>query len=462
MSRCKLPAGPALTAVTPLGAVALCSNLYATAKLPCLMTETALFPVEFLLSDTGQQALAELAADGPIQAAAELKAGALLRRRFTPEQTRALLTTAALRQQASERFEHAGSMLFTRAALEQSSAEVVARHRADRLTAYGARSIVDLCCSIGGDALALAQTMHVTAFELDPTRLRMAAHNVRVYGRELTIQCADVTQAELVDSDAVFFDPARRDAQGRRIGHVNHYLPPLATIDRWRSGHTSACVKISPAVDDRQLPADAEVEFVSCDGELKEAVLWYPPIGNGGRRATVLRGRSSTQVGVSGNDVVVEPVVAAWRAETFSLEADGRVPSLPVTEVGDFLYEPDPAVIRAHVVKELGTALAETSGLGQRVGQLDADIAYITAEKQQPTPFARCFQIVDHLPLHLKTLRSYLRERDVGNVVVKKRGSAVQPEQLRKQLKLRGKNTQTLVVTRHRGEQIVLVVEPTN
>jgi hypothetical protein len=67
--------------------------------------------------------------------------------------------------------------------------------------------------------------------------------------------------------------------------------------------------------------------------------------------------------------------------------------------------------------------------------------------------------VLDTLPFGLKRLRAYLRERDVGSLTIKKRGTAVVPEQLRRQLDLRGSQPATIVLTRVAGQQQVLLVE---
>jgi len=91
---------------------------------------------------------------------------------------------------------------------------------------------------------------------------------------------------------------------------------------------------------------------------------------------------------------------------------------------------------------------------------VDATIAYVTSDALTSTPFATAYRVVDTLPFGLKRLRTYLRERRVGRVTIKKRGTAVVPEQLRKQLDLRGDAEATLVLTRVAGHQQVLVVDP--
>jgi len=125
--------------------------------------------------------------------------------------------------------------------------------------------------------------------------------------------------------------------------------------------------------------------------------------------------------------------------------------------VGQFLFEPDGAIIRAGL---LDVAAAE---LGAH--QLDNTIAYLTGDHLPPSsdmiPLATAYRVLDVLPFNVKALKSYLRERGVGRVTIKKRGTSVTPEQLRSQLALRGDNEATLVVTRIAGRHSALVVEPT-
>ncbi len=92
--------------------------------------------------------------------------------------------------------------------------------------------------------------------------------------------------------------------------------------------------------------------------------------------------------------------------------------------------------------------------------QLDPDIAYLTAEEQQPTPFARAWAIEAWFPFGLKRLRYYLRERQVGLVTVKKRGSPLQPEALINDLRLSGDQERVVFLTHLRGAPVVLIGRP--
>ena len=120
--------------------------------------------------------------------------------------------------------------------------------------------------------------------------------------------------------------------------------------------------------------------------------------------------------------------------------------------LGGYLYEPDGAVIRAGLV---GETAAQVHGR-----LLDATIAYVTSDALTPVPTATAYRVLDSMPFGLKRLRTYLRGRDVGTLTIKKRGTAVVPEQLRRQLDLRGSTKATIILTRVAGSQQVLVVEP--
>lgn len=77
------------------------------------------------------------------------------------------------------------------------------------------------------------------------------------------------------------------------------------------------------------------------------------------------------------------------------------------------------------------------------------------------TTYATAYEVLDVLAFSVKRLRAVLRERAVGRVVVKKRGSAVDPDGLRRQLRLSGDGPElTVVLTRVGGAPTVLLARP--
>jgi SAM-dependent methyltransferase len=381
--------------------------------------------LRFLLSPAGQTLLAEAAALRSTEATllADLTH---LRKRYPAAQVAAALETVRLRGRAAAKFGRADRMYFTAPALEQASGEEIAAYRARRYQAVGAERVADLGCGVGGDSLALAAGAQVLGIDLDELRLAMAQANCSVYDRGDQFQplLADLRQWLPVGVGALFFDPGRRTDDGRRIYSVSHYRPPLETIQRWLPRLPHLAVKVSPGVDYAELPPGAEIEFISEKGAVKEAVLWFGDLRTGaGRRATLLPG---------GETLTDEPP-----------------PAIPVRSPGAFLYEPDGAVIRAHLVEQLADRLG--------AAKLDRDIAYLTADAPVVTPFARAYALEGHMPFNLKKLRAHLRARNVGRVVVKKRGSPLDPEELMRRLRLRGDEERVLFLTRVSGRPSVLV-----
>jgi hypothetical protein len=383
--------------------------------------------LHFLLSPAGERLLEEISGT-IITPQNHLQIASQLRRQVRPAYANALLEIALLRQLAVIKFSRAAQMFFTRPALEQSSSEIVTTYRARRFATGGFGHIADLGCSIGGDALALATQSSVVGVDWDPLRLAMAQENVRVYGPVDNFHPlqADLLELTPLPVQAAFFDPARRDVHGRRFFSVHDYQPPLSLIHRWLEEVPHIAVKISPGVDYAELPEQAEVEFISVKGEVKEGVLWFGGLHSGvTRRATLLPG---------GNTLTT---------------ASRNVEPIPITAPKTYLYEPDKAVIRAHLVETLAHQLGAT--------KIGPDIAYLTADSVKATPFARSFAIEAVFPFQLKRLRHYLRENKIGQVTVKKRGSPIEPDTLRRQLRLRGGKHRVVFLTQAKGEATVLI-----
>ncbi len=388
---------------------------------------------EQLLAPEGQALLARAAAQPDLRDETILRHLTALRREAAPDLATAVVETLLLRRRAAVKFERAVAMYFIREALEQASAEVVARYRARRFAGHPAVS--DLGCGIGGDTIALAGVVPtVMAVDRDPLRLAMARANVRAYGVEERVRLLDADLHETKPpAAAAFFDPARRTKDGRRVFSITGYEPPLSLVGTWLPVCPAVGVKISPGVDTRELAAlglDAEVEFISVAGELREAALWFGPLRDAAsdgrhaaRRATLLpEGHTLTDAGA---------------------------PPAAVMPPGRFLLEPDAAIYRAGLLAELAGMLS--------AWQIDRDIAYLSTDAAPHTPFARAWPVEDVLPFSVKGVRRRLRELRVGVVVVKKRGSPLDPQEFERMLRLDGPERRTVVLTRAAGRPVAII-----
>ena len=370
---------------------------------------TELDRYDALLTPEGQALLRELRGRD-VSGAEALRLGTELRTRYPAQLVVDALGQQELRYRAAAKFDRAADMFLTRAGWEQASAEVVARHRAPRFA--GASNLVELCCGIGGDLVALAADRTVLAVDLDPVHLWMARRNAEVYGvgANVTTLLSDVRDAPLSEADAVFVDPARRTGRGRlRTGESEPPLDWCTALPVERIG-----IKAAPGLSHDAVPAGWELEFVAVDRDLKEAVAWSPALATAGRRATLLP---------DGHTLVA---------------LDGE--AVDVREPGEYLLDPSPAVTRAGAVEELA----------RRIGawKIDDRIAFLSTDRLVETPFARTLRVIDTRPWNQKRLPALLRDLDVGSVDIRRRGLAGDVDAVHRKLKLSGSRRATLVMTR--------------
>lgn len=357
----------------------------------------------------------------------------LRRQGHSPGLVAAVLTQNRLRAKARAKFgEFADRMLFTEAGLEQATRLRVAALHAGRYARAGLRHVADLGCGIGGDALAFAAIdLDVTAAEADEVTAAVAAFNLTPFPR-VTVLHSRAEDVPLGGIDSAWLDPARRTTTGgttTRHADAADYSPPLdfafGLAERMPVG-----VKLGPGTDRDLVPPGTEAQWVSVDGDVVELAVWTGVLARPGvgRAALVIRGDAAHEL--------VAP-------------ADSE--DAPVGPLGDYLYEPDGAVIRARLIGDLARA--------NGAWMLSEGIAYLTADREFDTPFARGFRVLERLPADERHLRQALHTRGVGTLEIKKRGVDVDPAALRTRLKLKGEGSATVILTREEGRHVALLVE---
>lgn len=342
----------------------------------------------------------------------------------------AVLSQYRLRRRAAAKFgPFAERMLFTEAGLEQATRLRVAALHAGRFAAAGLEHVADLGCGIGGDAMAMAALdLRVTAVERDEVTAAIAAYNLALWPHARVVH-GDLSALDLDGVDGLWLDPARREG-ARRLADPGDWSPRLDTaLELARQRPTG--IKLGPGMDRALLPSDGEAQWVSVGGDVVELVLWSGLLARPGI------GRAALVLGADGS--------------AHELTAEGDSDDAAAGALGEWLYEPDGAVIRARLIGLLADRL------GGRM--LDPTIAYITADRLTPTPFARAFRVLERWPLDVRLLRRELAARDIGALEIKKRGVDVDPAALRPKLQLRGEGSAVLVLTRIAGERAALLAE---
>ncbi|HEV7812504.1 MAG TPA: class I SAM-dependent methyltransferase [Leifsonia sp.] len=345
----------------------------------------------------------------------------------------AVLTQAKLRSKARVKFgEFADRMLFTEAGLEQATRLPVAARHAGRFAAARLDRVADLCCGIGGDAMALsALELDVLAVEADEVTAAIASFNLAPFPNA-TVVHGPAEKTDLRGIDGVYLDPARRTpghGQTSRLTNPDDYSPSLNFAFELATGR-SVGIKLGPGFDRESIPSTAEAQWVSVDGQLVEMGLWFGALARPGIRRAAL-------------------VLDGDKADELTAPSDSDdVESGPL---GEYLYEPNGAVIRARLIGDLARMI------GARM--LSDGIAYLTADDAVSTPFAAGFRVLETLPYQERELKRALKERGIGTLEIKKRGVDVDPAALRKRLSLSGSRSATLVLTRVAGKHTALLVE---
>jgi SAM-dependent methyltransferase len=381
-----------------------------------------------LLSPEGLRLLDSLPAysstDDVVRSVAQLrKAG------HGPGLVAAVLSQAKLRAKARGKFgPFAERMLFTEAGLEQATRLQVAAQHAGRFKRAGVSWVADLGCGIGADALAIAALdIEVTGVERDEVTAAIASFNLAPWSNA-RVELADVTEFDLSGVDGVYLDPARRNAS-RRLSNPADWSPSLdfafGLAERFPTG-----VKLGPGIDRDLLPADAEAQWVSVGHDVLEVGVWFGALARPGIRRAAL--------------IVSDAGTSELTADADSVDAE-------VGALGEFIYEPDGAVIRARLIGDL------VRSVGGRM--LDHSIAYFTADDAISSPFATGFRVLETFPFDEKLLKRELAARKIGTLEIKKRGMDVDPARLRTKLSLKGSASATLILTRVGTRRVALLAE---
>jgi SAM-dependent methyltransferase len=364
---------------------------------------------------------------------------ARLRAEVGPEHAGPAWELARLRARARPVFgDDADVLLLTADTLEQAGRPPLAARRATRLLASGASSVADLGCAAGTDTIALARAgAAVVAVDRDPVARELTAANaealgvadrVRVVAADVVDLVAAAGDGEVAGCGSAVLDPARR-AGGRRQLDPDRWSPPWSTVTDLLDRVPAAVVKVAPGLDHDRVPDGIEAEWVSVGGSIVEALLWGRGVSTAWRRATLVR------------DGAVH-----------ELSADEDPGPATPGPVRGWLHEPDPALIRSGLMSLVAADMAATL--------IDPTIAYLTSDGPAGSPWVSSYRIADVLPFNLKKLKAHLRARGIGRVVVKKRGSPIEPETLARQLRGTGSGSAVVVVTRVAGAPTVLVCHP--
>lgn len=307
-------------------------------------------------------------------------------------------------------------MLFDREGLEMATHERVSAYHASLFPKRV--KVLDLCCGVGGDLIALAGRGPATGVELSAERAELTRHNVAVYELE----------AEVIERDALqeagayaFADPARRQG-GTRTLDPRDFSPDPEVLARAFASARLFGMKLSPLLKDAYLEAlatDGRLEFISFGGECREALVWLgSEVGTKGRFAVHVESGLRLMAGPPPNNATSPE---AW------------------------VFEADPASIRAHALNHWALdALGETPG-------------YLTGPEQVRNPWLKAYRVLTTIRGDIKEVQQALAQHQAALPEIKQRGAEVDPSALRKRLRPAG-NLPTVLLAYRIGKSVKFVL----
>ena len=352
----------------------------------------------------------------------------LTSQRVSDDDIDSVLDDVHYRTRGRDKFPRASKMRFTRDGLAMATGKTVAEYRTWKIRKQlgGVRKALDACAGIGGDTIAMALRWNVVSVENDPEMVGMLRHNIEVYNAQNNVDViqGDITElvnddefiSKLGELDVIFFDPSRR-WEGGRMAKTVEYIPPLSFIDKLLKLCPNLCVKISQGTDLDRIMYDCDIEVISNRGEAKELVLWF---------------------GKLKLDQEKKAVLATKLPERMTMERT-TTPKIEVTHVRNYLFEPDPAYIKARLIDTLAQHYELT--------QIHPKIAYLTGDERVIAPVLKTYQVMRVTGTAPDEINAALRELGIGRVDYKARGVSIDMKTIHKRIHGEGRRRGLVVFT---------------
>lgn len=349
-----------------------------------------------------------------------------LRDEYPVEMVVAALTLQGIRRKAaaSKKFSRADRMWLTPTGLEQATSEPIARHKAKRFSG----TVWDFCCGIGGDSLALAEHCDVRSVDLDPAMCLRTEWNAELYGvhEQVHTTVADVSQPGDC-TGLLHIDPDRRPGGQQRMRRIEDCSPNLDVLRTLMSEFRGGAIKLSPASNFGGKFSNVEIELVSLHGECKEATVWFGELAGGQPfRATSLP---------SGETIAADPLSAR----------------VDITPPQTFVFDPDPAIVRAGLLDVLAERL--------NLSRLDDAEEYLTGDEPLRSPWLQTFRVLEVIPNNDREVRAACRRGEFGSLEIKCRHLPIEVERVRRKLPLEGSKPGVLIFARVLGKAQVIACE---
>lgn len=333
--------------------------------------------------------------------------------------------------------------------LEQCSSEQTARYKQQLLRSAGETQsgvFTDLTGGYGIDTLFLSRLFRESHYvEQQEELCRIAEHNFHLEGASILVHHASAEEyiRQLVFSDLIYIDPARRDHSGGKVYQLSDCTPNvLPFLAQLQTKCRQLLLKLSPMLDlsvvMQQLPA-AEVHIVAVRGEVKELLLLCRFDGSSNESA------SEVQSGVSAKHdprCYAVNLESAHPAFVFTRQQEQSAQCVMAERMAEYLYEPNAAILKAGAFK----TIAERYDLMK----LEQNTHLYTSDKLVEAFPGRVFHIL------AEASKKRLKGEALSVLV---RNYPLSANQLRSQYRLQESDNRFLIAARCCGKPVLFLAE---
>jgi hypothetical protein len=318
--------------------------------------------------------------------------------------------------------------------IEQCSSEASAQYKAKLLQGH---SFADLTGGLGIDTYYISQHFQQTDYVEQQAELcDLARHNFGVLQADIKVwnETAEDYLNHCAPKDCIFLDPARRDAYGRKTVSISDCTPDVAVLQELLLQKAErVMVKLSPMLDIskalEELQHVKEVHVVAVANECKELDF------------IMERDYQGEVQFVCVNLLTDQPELR------FILEEERNCQSHLAEDVLNYLYEPNPAVMKAGCFKLLTERFD--------VFKLHKNSNLYTSEQLISSFPGRIFEVESWAAYNKKLKQTLLPDVEQASIAV--RNFPLSVAELRKTLKIGDGDAIYLFATTLKGEKKILI-----
>ena len=320
-----------------------------------------------------------------------------------------------------------------RLSCEQCSSEATARYKAALIMPFAHNVLIDLTAGYGVDTFFMSEHVSEAHYvERNEELCAIAEHNFSLYRPH--IQIHNTTAEEFLSSlplsniqyptshTLIYLDPARRSQSGSKVFRIEDCEPNVTNLLPALRKHAShILIKFSPMLDItaalRVLGKDWDTHIVAVHNEVKEVLL------------------------TTGANTIHAVNICATHTDrfVFSHEDEKNAPMQIASDIKQYIYEPNAAIIKAGAYRLVG----ERYGLQK----LDTNTHLYTSNTLLPDFPGRVWEVID---AEIKDPKKQLDAQAKYSII--SRNYPLSPDHLRKKYKLKDGDEYYLIAARHNAK----------